>query len=36
MIALVHDRLAALVAELDGTTGAQRSLGTNSRLEDCD
>ena len=29
-------RILSLVAELDGTTGAQRSLGTSSRLEDCD
>jgi hypothetical protein len=39
MIALVHERLALAIADqttLDGTTGAQRSIGTSSRLEDCD
>ena len=29
-------RILSLVAELDGTTGAQRSLGTSTRLEVCD
>ena len=29
-------RILSLVAELDGTTGAQRLLGTSSRLEDGD
>jgi hypothetical protein len=29
-------QILSLVAELDGTTGAQRSLGTSNRLGDCD
>jgi DNA-binding transcriptional LysR family regulator len=29
-------RILSLVAELDGATGAQRSLGTSTRLEVCD
>jgi hypothetical protein len=29
-------RILSLVAELDGTTGGQRPLGANGRLEDCD
>ena len=29
-------RILSLVAELDGATGAQRSLGASTGLEDCD